>query len=61
MCEYCEKPNKTVVTHTNGVLPFVGSGHLWLRYYDSDCNKTYVSAEAINYCPMRGRELKELK
>jgi hypothetical protein len=59
MCEYCEKPNKTIVTHVSGVSAFVGAGRLWLRYYDEKQNKTYLKAEAINYCPMCRRNLKE--
>lgn len=59
MCKYCEKPNKTIVTHVRGVSAFVGAGRLWLRYYDEKQNKTYLNAEAINYCPMCKRELKE--
>ena len=57
MCEYCEKPNKTIVTHVSGVSAFVGAGRLFLRYYDEKQNKTYLNAEAINYCPMCRREL----
>jgi hypothetical protein len=59
MCEYCEKPNKTIVTHVSGVSAFVGAGRLWLRYYDEKQNKTYLNAETINYCPMCRRNLKE--
>ena len=59
MCQYCENPNKTIVTHMSGVEAFVGVGRLWLRFYDKESNKTYASAEAINYCPMCGRKLAE--
>lgn len=58
MCEYCEKPNMTIVTHISGVLAFVGAGRLWLRYYDKKRNKTFASAAAINYCPMCGHDLR---
>lgn len=61
MCQYCEKPNKTIVTHMSGVSAFVGAGRLWLRFYDNERNKTYASAEAINYCPQCGRKLTEVK
>ena len=57
MCLYCEKPNKTIVTHVIGVEAFVGVGLLWLRLYDKERNKTYASAEAINYCPKCWRKL----
>lgn len=56
-CEYCEKANKTIVTHVSGVSAFVGMGRLWLRYYSEQEDRTYVNAEAINYCPMCGRKL----
>jgi hypothetical protein len=59
MCEYCEKPNKTIVTHVSGVSAFVGAGRLWLRYYNEKQNKTCLNAEAIKYCPMCRRKLKE--
>ncbi len=49
MCEYCEKPNKTIVTHMSGVSAFVGANRLWLRFYDKECNKTIVNVEDINY------------
>ena len=61
MCQYCEKPNKTIVTHLSGVSAFVGVGSLWLRLYDKECNKTIASAETINYCPMCGRKLSDEK
>ena len=61
MCEFCEKPNKTIVTHMSGVSAFVGAGRLWLRFYDEDSDKTFLNAEAINYCPMCGRKLTEDK
>ena len=57
MCEYCEKPNKTIVTHVSGVSAFVGAGRLWLRYYSEEQNKTYLNAENIKYCPMCRRKL----
>ena len=57
MCQYCEKPNKTIVTHVCGVKAFVGAGLLWLRLYDKECDKTIISAAAINYCPKCGRKL----
>lgn len=57
MCEYCEKPNKTIVTHVSGVSAFVGAGRLWLRYYSEKEDRTYVSAEPITYCPMCRRKL----
>ena len=61
MCEYCDKPNKTIVTHISGVSAFVGANRLWLRHYDKECNKTICSTNAINYCPMCGREFEEVK
>lgn len=60
MCEYCEKPNKTIVTHVSGVSAFVGGDRLWLRYYSENEDRTYLNAEAINYCPMCGRKLNEV-
>ena len=59
MCEYCEKPNKTIVTHMLGVSAFVGAGRLWLRFYDKEGDKTIVNATDIKYCPMCGRKLTE--
>ena len=59
MCEYCEKPNKTIVTHLSGVSAFVGANLLWLRFYDEESNKTICNADAINYCPMCGRKLNQ--
>ena len=59
MCMFCEKPNKTIVTHISGVSAFVGVGCLWLRFYDEERNKTFANAEAINYCPKCGRKLTE--
>ena len=59
MCNFCKKPNKTIVAHMTGVLAFVGAGCLWLRLYDKECNKTICSVAAINYCPMCGRKLSE--
>lgn len=58
MCEYCEKPNYTIVTHPSGVSAFVGTGRLWLRYYHKELNKTFANYEAINYCPMCARDLR---
>lgn len=57
MCEYCDKPNKTIVAHISGVSAFVGAGRLWLRFYDKKLDKTYLNAESINYCPMCGQKL----
>lgn len=59
MCEYCEKPNKTIVTHISGVSAFVCVGRLWLRFYDEERDKTFLNEEAINYCPQCGRKLSE--
>lgn len=61
MCDYCNKPNKTIVTHISGIEAFVGAGRLWLRFYDKGCNKTWLNTEPINYCPMCGRKVKEPK
>ena len=59
MCEYCEKPYKTIVTHITGVMAFVGVGRLWLRFYDKDRNQTIVNTADIKYCPMCRRKFKE--
>lgn len=59
MCEYCEKPNRTIVRHLLGVSAFVGAGHLWLRFFDKEGNATIVNRAEIKYCPMCGRNLKE--
>lgn len=59
MCKYCEKPNKTIVTHISGVEAFVGARHLFLRAYDKGRDMTWVNKKTINYCPMCGRNLKE--
>ena len=59
MCEYCEKPNKTIVTHVSGVEAFVGGVFLFLRFYDKKRNKTFLNADVISYCPMCGRKLKK--
>lgn len=59
MCQYCEKPNKTIVTHLLGVSAFVGAGRLWLRFYDKEGNRTIVNAAGIKYCPMCKRKLTE--
>lgn len=56
-----KKPNKTIVIHVSGVSAFVGMGRLWLRYYSEGQDKTYVNAEAIDYCPMCARKLNEVK
>ena len=61
MCQYCEKPNKTIVTHISGVSAFVGAGRLWLRLYYKECDKTIVNTADIKYCPMCGRKLTEAK
>ena len=61
MCEYCNKPNKTIVTHKTGVSAFVGAGRIWLRFYDKERNEILVTMAEIKYCPMCGRKLtKEL-
>ena len=57
MCEYCGKPTKTIVTHQLGVSAFVGAGHLWLRFYDKELDRTIASAVKIKFCPMCGRKL----
>lgn len=57
MCEYCEKPNKTIATHSLGVSAFVGAGCLLLRFYDEELNATIVSESKINFCPMCRRKL----
>ena len=46
MCEYCEKPNKTIVTHITGVSAFVGANRLWLRYYIEKEDRTYSYGSA---------------
>lgn len=61
MCQYCKKPNKTIVTHLLGVSAFVGASRLWLRFYDDKCNKTILNAANIKYCPMCGHKLTETK
>ena len=40
MCEYCEKPNKTITRHLIGVSAFVGAGRLLLRFYDEELDRT---------------------
>lgn len=40
MCEYCEKPNKTITRHLIGVSAFVGAGLLLLRFYDEELDRT---------------------
>ena len=59
MCEYCEQPFKTIVTHRSGVSAFVGVGRVFLRFYDSERNETIVNAAYIKYCPMCRRKFKE--
>ena len=61
MCEYCEKPNKTIVSHMIGVSAFVGAGRLFLRFDDEELDITLVTRANINYCPMCGRNLSEVK
>lgn len=61
MCEYCEKPYKTIARHLIGVSAFVGAGQLLLRFYDEELDRTIVGGEKINYCPMGGRKLVETK
>ena len=61
MCEYCEKPNKTITRHLIGVSAFVGAGRLLLRFYDEELDRTIVTGTNINYCPMCGRKLTEDK
>ena len=61
MCEYCNKPNKTIVTHILGVSSFVGEGRLFLRFNDVENNRTIVNIAAIKYCPMCGHKFKEAK
>ena len=52
MCEYCEKPNKTITRHLIGVSAFVGAGRLLLRFYDKEIDRTIVTGSNIHYCPM---------
>ena len=59
MCEYCEKPNKTILAHRTGAEAFVGAGCLWLRFYDKQHDNTIVNFTDINYCPMCGHKLAE--
>jgi hypothetical protein len=61
MCEYCKKPNKTIVTHLLGVSAFVGNGRLFLRFNDDECKRTLINAAYIKYCPMCGRKMTEAK
>ena len=61
MCQYCKKPNKTIVKHLLGVSAFVGAGRLWLRFYDRERKETFVNTSTINYCPMCWRKLTEEK
>ena len=56
MCEYCEKPDKMIMMHLLGISAFVGAGHLILRSYDKERNRTIVSRTKINFCPMCGRK-----
>lgn len=60
MCKYCEKPNKTLVRHLLGVSAFVGAGRLILRFDDEQLNKVIVSEVKISYCPICGKQLKQL-
>lgn len=57
MCEYCEKPNKTITSHMIGVSAFVGAGRLLLRFDDEELNRAMVSGTKINFCPMCRRNL----
>ena len=61
MCEYCEKPHKTITRHPIGVSAFVGAGRLLLRFYDEELYRTIVTGANINYCPMCGRDLVNTK
>ena len=61
MCKYCNKPNKTILTHILGVSAFVGKGRLFLRFEDVENNRTIVNKATIKYCPMCGHEFKEAK
>lgn len=61
MCEYCEKPNKTITRHLIGVSAFVGAGRLLLRFDDKELDITIVAGSNIHYCPMCGRNLSEDK
>ena len=61
MCEYCEKPNKTIATHLLGVSAFVGAGRMLLRFYDKELDITIVDGEKIKFCQMCGRNLSEFK
>ena len=56
MCEYCKKPNKMIMMHLLGISAFVGAGHLILRSYDNELNRTIVSRRKINFCTMCGRK-----
>lgn len=61
MCEYCEKPNKTITRHIFGVSAFVGAGQLLLSFYDEELDRTIVAGADIHYCPICGRDLTENK
>lgn len=61
MCEYCEKLHKPIVTHASGVSAFIGAGYLFLRFYDKARDQTILNGAAINFCPVCGRKLNEVK
>lgn len=61
MCKYCKTPNKTIVENVLGVSAFVGSGRMFLRFYDKALDKIVVSMSDIKYCPMCGHKFKEAK
>ena len=58
MCQYCKKPNKTIV-ELLGVSAFVGEGRLFLRFDDTENNRTIVKSADIEGCPMCRRKFKE--
>ena len=45
-----------VMKHLLGISAFVVAGHLILRSYDKELNRTIVSRRKINLCPMCGRK-----
>lgn len=59
-CEYCGKPNKTIVSRF-GVSAFVGAHRLVLRFDNVEPEHILVSFELINFCPMCGRKLEDVK
>lgn len=61
MCQYCKKPNKTIVTLLSGVSAFIGAGRLFLRLDDKEGDRTITASVYIKYCPMCGRKLTEVK